>query len=184
MRAGVRGSLLLLLAMLTKPVAGATPAEVEAAIQKGIKYLYSTQVAGLWDPVNPAKAVKPIHWGGETALATYALLAAGESRQDPKLAKAIEFSTTVNMDGIYSLALRAQIWHYLPQSREVKAGIRKDGDSLLASLKSSGEARGGCLTIPCATRLRGTTTASASMASWGCGRWRSWDTKCPRRRGS
>jgi hypothetical protein len=142
MRAGVRGSLLLLLAMLTKPVAGATPAEVEAAIQKGIKYLYSTQVAGLWDPVNPAKSVKPIHWGGETALATYALLAAGESRQDPKLAKAIEFSTTVNMDGIYSLALRAQIWHYLPQSREVKAGIRKDGDSLLASLKSSGEARG------------------------------------------
>jgi hypothetical protein len=142
MRVGSRGVLVVLIALLSIPSAAATPAEVEAAIQKGIKFLYSAQVAGLWDPANPAKAVKPIHWGGETALATYALLAAGESRQDPKLAKAIDFSTTVNMDGIYSLGLRAQIWHYLPQTREVKAGIRKDGDSLLASLKSTGDGKG------------------------------------------
>ncbi|MDB5322102.1 MAG: hypothetical protein JWN40_3733 [Phycisphaerales bacterium] len=143
MRVVSGGVLAVLLALtLAKPAAGATPAEVEAAIQKGVKYLYSAQVAGLWDPASPAKAIKPIHWGGETALATYALLAAGESRQDPKLAKAIDFSTTVNMDGIYSLGLRAQIWHYLPQSREVRAGIKRDGDNLLASLKKEGTPKG------------------------------------------
>jgi hypothetical protein len=143
MRLSGCGWLAVLLALtINHSARAATPAEVEAAIQKGVKYLYSAQVAGLWDPVNPAKAAKPIHWGGETALATYALLAAGENRQDPKLAKAIAFSTTVNMDGIYSLGLRAQIWHYLPQTREVKAGIKRDGDNLLASLKREGAAKG------------------------------------------
>jgi hypothetical protein len=91
---------LVIALLLAQGTLAATPDEVETAIRKGIKYLYSAQTAGIWDPRNPAKAAKPVHWGGETALATYALLAAGESRQDPKLAKAIEFSTTVPMQGI------------------------------------------------------------------------------------
>jgi hypothetical protein len=143
MKAGLRCVNAILVCLLGAQSAGAaTPTEVENAIQRGIKYLYSAQVAGLWDPANPAKAVKPLHWGGETALATYALLAAGQSRQDPKLAKALEFSTSVRMEGIYALGLRAQIWHYLPMTPEVKAGVRKDGDLLVASLKDSGAARG------------------------------------------
>jgi hypothetical protein len=146
MRIGVGGgvkAVAIVLLLLTQSARAATPAEVEAAIRKGVKYLYSARrAAGIWDPKNPAKAAKPVHWGGETALATYALLAAGESRQDPKLAKAIQFSTTTPMVGIYSLGLRAQIWRYLPEGNQTRAGVKKDGDLLLSSLKRTGAAKG------------------------------------------
>jgi hypothetical protein len=144
MKAGACGVkvVVMMVLLLASSARAATPGEVERAIRRGVKYLYSVQKGGIWDPRNPAKAAKPVHWGGETALATYAMLAAGESRQDPRLAKAIQFSTTTPMVGIYSLGLRAQIWHYLPESREVRAGVRKDGDLLLSSLKRTGAAKG------------------------------------------
>ena len=61
------------------------------------EWLYDQQELGTWesvaapDPKEKTWVLAGGQWGGRTALATYALLAAGESHQDPKLGKAIEF---------------------------------------------------------------------------------------------
>lgn len=139
-------SLIALLLVFSSSVSAraATPAEVEAAIQRAIRAVYAAQRGGIWDPPKPAGANprRDLQWGGETALATYALLAAGESRQDAKLAKPIEFLKTADIEGIYALGLRAQLWHFLQQTPDVKAGIKKDGDLLVASIKSGAENKG------------------------------------------
>lgn len=143
----IGGSALLvffLLCLSTLSSAAATPDEVENAIQRAIRSVYAQQRGGIWDSPNwgGGGARIGLQWGGETALATYALLAAGESRQDAKLAKAIEFLKTAKIEGIYALGLRAQIWHYLQQTPEVKAGIKRDGDLLVASIKNGPENKG------------------------------------------
>jgi len=140
-----RGLFACLLVLAFAASAGAaTPAEVEAAIQRGIRCVYAQQQGGIWDPPSPGAGLlrRDLQWGGETALATYALLAAGESRQDAKLAKAVEFLKTAKIEGIYALGLRAQLWHYLPLTPEVKAGVKKDGELLVASIKSGAENKG------------------------------------------
>jgi len=151
MRIGGRALVAFLLVGLlgtTSAVRAATPAEVEAAIQRGIRAVYAAQRGGIWDTAAPRPAGGfgmnriGLQWGGETALATYALLAAGESRQDAKLAKPIEFLKTADIKGIYALGLRAQLWHFLPPSLEVKAGVKKDGDLLIASIKSGADNKG------------------------------------------
>src|SRR5688572_27612566 len=92
----------------------ATPQEVDATGKKAVGWLYSTHVDGTWekkparDPALKGQDVAGGQWGGETALATYALLAAGESPQEERLAKAIEFLKKAELVGVYALALRAQ----------------------------------------------------------------------------
>jgi hypothetical protein len=145
MRFGASSLIMLLLVMTPSvSVRAATPAEVEAAIHRAIRAVYAAQRGGIWDPPMPmgANARKDLQWGGETALATYALLAAGESRQDAKLAKPIEFLKSAKIEGIYALGLRAQLWHYLQQTPEVKAGIKRDGELLVESIKSGRENKG------------------------------------------
>jgi len=51
---------------------------------------------------------------GETALAVYALLAAGESYQDPRLARAIAWLQEQKVNGTYALGLRCHVWSQLP----------------------------------------------------------------------
>lgn len=144
MRSGGLSLLVLLICLFALPARAATPAEVEKSIQKAIDYLYKTQNSrGTWDPAAPDKKAKHSQWGGPTAIATYALLAAGESPQDPRLKKAIDFLIKADIEGIYALGLRAQIYHFIKQQTpEVKAAIRRDGDLLLASIKSEGNAKG------------------------------------------
>jgi len=72
-------------AVTAPPSPAATPAEVEAAITKGKKFLYSLQrPEGRWEP-DPQRKSNNHHdhpkmqgqaWGGFTAIATYGLLAA------------------------------------------------------------------------------------------------------------
>ena len=99
----------------TAPAAGqVTDQQVRAAIQRGIENLYGMQNdAGIWD--DPEEIEAGHHHGGKTALATYALLEAGESYQNPKLSKAIEWLVDVKMTGVYSLSLRCHVWAALPQ---------------------------------------------------------------------
>src|SRR4051812_45986339 len=68
----------------------ATAKQVDAALARAVAYLYSVQKDGTWEYVAaPAQVtdaisgqdVKAGQWGGPTALATYALLAAGENPQ-------------------------------------------------------------------------------------------------------
>src|SRR5688500_1764851 len=84
--------------MIARPASAATPAEIQAAIEKAKAFLYSQQFDGeRWE--RDPKRVGDTHdywnvpqadsWGGWTALACYALLTAGENPQDPRMAKSI-----------------------------------------------------------------------------------------------
>ena len=99
-RSGPRILLILFTsALISASSRAATPAEVDRAIEKAKAFLYSQQRGGTWDPAKPpAKGKGHGQWGGPTALATYALLAAGESRQSVALKPAIEFLKTADIE--------------------------------------------------------------------------------------
>ena len=95
----------------------ATPEQVEAAIEKGTKFLYSKlNKEGNWEEVpkpelSTPKDTKQIdmkgrQWGGYTAIAVYALLAAGENPQEPKLKPALDFLEKANIQSTYGLGIR------------------------------------------------------------------------------
>ena len=69
--------------------------QVESALQQAKTFLYSKQKNGNWEPKQAVPKDEDVkksptsitagQWGEQTALATYALLAAGESPQTEKL---------------------------------------------------------------------------------------------------
>src|SRR5262249_19890628 len=105
---------------------GVAAEKVDAALEKAKAFLYSQQKNGNWEDVQAPEAkvippdVKSGQWGGLTAIATYALLAAGENPQDDRLRSAIEFLQKAEIQGIYALGLRAQVWNLVPDSPAVK----------------------------------------------------------------
>ena len=73
---------------------------------------------------------------GRPRSAIYALLAAGESPQDQRLAKAIEYLKKADLERLYALGLRCQVWLLLPQTPELKAAHARRTRSSLASIRS------------------------------------------------
>ena len=68
-----------------------------------------------WDPVQmPGGESTRQHLGGYTALATLALLTAGHDAQSSPLREAIAWLESVEPDGTYAVAFRAQVWASLP----------------------------------------------------------------------
>jgi hypothetical protein len=61
-----------------------------------------------------------------TAIATYALLAAGESPQDKRVQQAIEFLRKANITGVYAMGIRANVWDLIPQNATVQQSVRDD----------------------------------------------------------
>jgi hypothetical protein len=121
----------------------AQPQEIDTSIQKAADYLYSKQRDGTWegeglDILSPTG----MHHGGLTAIATYALLAAGEDPTNPKLAKAIEFLKELQTTDAYVLGMRAQVWRYLPKSPETHQLIVRDTFLLVDQIKPGADARG------------------------------------------
>jgi len=121
----------------------ATPEQVDAAIAKATAFIYSQQKDGLWEthPIPPTKeevAKRPSgvdggQWGGVTALAVYALLAAGESPNDPRLVPAIQFLHTADIQGTYALGLRAQMYPFLPPSNDIRREAQDDAEKFRCS---------------------------------------------------
>lgn len=131
----------------TRPSAAAEVDEVNAAVRKGVEFLYATQLpAGDWEaaPQRNRQAghheVAGAQWGGLTAMATYALLAAGESSLDPRIDKAVRFLLDNEADivGTYAVALRGQVWLLLPDNhperKRIRAAVKRDRDLLTASM--------------------------------------------------
>jgi len=105
------------------PAAALTDAEVERKINELKLYLYrlqDKQTGGWYDskyhkgPEQDHEPEKNKNLGGPTALATLALLVSGESSQDPRLAKAIDYLRGLDMYGTYALSLKVHVWSYLP----------------------------------------------------------------------
>ncbi len=132
----------------TSPATAVTAAQVDEALVKAKKYLYAQQKDGNWertpqrDESDRNFEVSGGQWGGQTALAVFALLVAGEDPQDPRLAKAIEFMLNADIVGTYAIGVRCQALLLLPQNEQVKALMRRDMQHLLGMMRTQGDARG------------------------------------------
>jgi hypothetical protein len=124
--------------------------DVKKGIKSIIDALYAQQLPnGTWDLDKPgADHVTGVNWGGTTALITYALLSAGESYQNPKLTRAIEYLKNTSdkpdkygeIKATYAIGLRAHVWSHLPPQFEKY--LQKDIAWLL-SANGGGPAGGG-----------------------------------------
>jgi hypothetical protein len=134
----------------------ATPEQIDGAIKKGVDFIYSQQqkTGGRWE--KPEKRVGDEHntwpefqgdsYGGFSSLATYALLAAGETPKDKRVADAVEFLKKTDIIGIYALGLRAQVWHLLSHKPKDQAELQKfidaDAARIIAGINTGGDNRG------------------------------------------
>lgn len=127
------------------------PQRMDAAIEKAKRFIYRHQsMDGRWE-TDPSRVGDDDNWqkmqgstyGGYTALCTYALLAAGESPNDPRIKSAVDFLKHVELIGVYATAMRLQVWLLIPhESTEIKALIHKDADFLLNGVNVKADVRG------------------------------------------
>src|SRR5688572_14074395 len=110
---------------------------IKKATDKAKEWLYKQQKPdGTWE-----YQLQKWHEGqqsGQTALVVYALLSAGESHQDPRIDKAIEYIRKTDTTGVYALGLRMQIWAMIPPTPHVRAVATKDAKILLQSMIRTG----------------------------------------------
>ena len=160
---------------------------IEAAIQRAKAYLLSRQKNGSWDV--PARMPEPkpnamgqvnvidiqnsSQWGGVTALATYALLAEGESPSDPTIAAAIEFLKRADLNGTYSLAMRAQVWNSMPKDKrkDFIQLAQKDRDLLMKNKRTADPHKGLFRYSPVGLGDQGYDSSASQFAVlgiWGC----------------
>ncbi len=144
----------LLSGLMVTPGRAATPAEVDAAIQKAVAFIEKSQVNGNWEKEQSANfktldprggpgddkfpATPSRMFGGISAIAAYSLLAAGESDQSPELKKCIKWLMDTEMRGLYSVGLRSQVWNLIPESKERNAARDRDKTFLLNALIEQG----------------------------------------------
>jgi len=116
---------------------------VQKAMDKSIAYLWSRwNEKTCWDsPPDPkASDRQKLNYGGYTALATYALLAAGVDPKEERMARSIKRLLELPAEGTYVLSLRANVLSYLPQ-RTYRSALIRDvtrlSRSFVADRKSS-----------------------------------------------
>jgi hypothetical protein len=161
----------------------ATAEQVDQMLEKAKTYVYSQQKDGLWElhpaPVTREEAaandtkVTGGQWGGETALAVYALLAAGESPQDPRLVPAIKFLMTADLKGTYALGMRAQLYTFLPPSKEVQQAAQADAERLKDAVFGGVKAKGlfdYLLEPKSRTRIDHSVSQYGVLGMWACER--------------
>ncbi len=104
------------------------PAAIRASIEKAKAYLYSRQVDGLWDHTDAAKGnLTP---RGFSAIALYALLAAGEDPNDARIKPSLDRVFEVETNNIYELGIRAQLYNHVPMNKERSAWRMRDVKAL------------------------------------------------------
>jgi hypothetical protein len=123
---------------------------VELAIRKAVAHLYKVQKGDNWE-ISPrrnddeAASVTGAQWGGLSAMATYALLAAGESSQDPRVARAIAWLDKADVIGTYAMGMKLQIWNYIERPSEAQRGVLRKDATLLLNAVHTGGGKGGDL---------------------------------------
>jgi hypothetical protein len=129
-----------------------TPANVQDAIEAAKKYIYSQQKDGTWEKVpkrdttvddkDPSSKIVGSQWGGQTALAVLALLAAGDVPQSDQLVKPIDFLLKADLIGTYAIGCRMQVLMFLPETPETKAVMRRDVERLIRMMRKKGAGKG------------------------------------------
>ncbi len=119
-------------------------ARVEAAIEKAKAFLWSLwdEQAGHW----PERGKKgfgegegvAVNYGGTTALCAYAVLAAGESHQSQRMKRTLEWLRGAPLRGTYAVALRANVWGFLPKSSPYRADLEQDAKWLIVAAQPNG----------------------------------------------
>jgi hypothetical protein len=137
---------LMALSVVAAPISicrAATPQQVDAAIKKGVAALWAMaeKNGGIWDtgrdPNDKSRAERD-EWGGTTAICTYALLSAGESRNDPRFEKPLHFLERSKITGTYAIGLRANVWPFLDiRNPEIRAAITQDYTLLRQGARSA-----------------------------------------------
>lgn len=97
---------------------GLTDVEIGWAIDAIRDGLYAGQNrSGTWEfeSGDPSLLHLVTHLTGQTTIAVYALLASGQSYQEPRLQPAIDFLRAQKPDYTYVRSLRAHIWALLPE---------------------------------------------------------------------
>lgn len=146
---GRRSFLLILLAAMA---AFAVPARaqnqqvitdeaVKESIDKGVKYLWSTQQAdGSWIAVNTGH--NDWYRIGPTAICAYALMECGVAPSDPRMAKALEYIAKQESEMTYCLAFRALAFSTAyrkdPKQSQYRQILFKDVRTLMYSMDGNG----------------------------------------------
>jgi len=138
---------MLAIALLGSHARAATPQQIDAAITKAKKFIYSQQKNGNWELVQArddgnSQSPNNGQFTGRTALALLALINAGESNQDPRIQQGIQFLIKTPTEGTYALGLRCQLWFILPPSNATRDALLRDAKVLLGSVKTDGHAKG------------------------------------------
>ncbi len=132
-----------------------SPRRVDRAMRRGMAYLYSQQKpTGSWEAVDQSvpwdygSEPFPIHqniyggqYGGTTAMVVFALLSAGESPVDPRVAKGIEWLRKTPMHGIYALSMRMNAFALLP-GEPAKNQMRSDEQAILHGIVPQKDSKG------------------------------------------
>lgn len=134
------------------PCAAATEQQVDESIKKGIEFLYSKQGSdGTWERSSHPKLNKghdpqlpydQRQWGGLTAIATYALLASGETPQEAKLKPALEFLEKANIQSTYALGVNSLVWLYVPPTPKTKMLLAHNARMFELGMIKSGDGAG------------------------------------------
>jgi hypothetical protein len=142
--------LVSLVAGIVASARAATYEEIDAAVAKGQEFLFSKmKAAGRWE-ADPRRTGDGHDWetmqggtyGGYTASAVYALLASGVRPQDERIQSAIEFLKDADVVGPYAVAMRAQVWTFLPRGPQTLRLYKHDLDQLMRTLNKKGPAAG------------------------------------------
>src|SRR6188508_1659072 len=98
---------IIAVALLTPYARAVDSKKVDEALARAKTFLYSEQKTDNWEQDYGTHGDQK---SGATAMACYALLASGESHQEPHIAKGIEYLRKTPATGVYALGLRCQVW--------------------------------------------------------------------------
>ncbi|MFK7789107.1 MAG: hypothetical protein AB8C95_06355 [Phycisphaeraceae bacterium] len=104
------------------------PADVQAAIDKGVKWLYEQHNPKTHWEKNPANHR---NYGGYTALVVYALLMADEEPQiNGDLSRSVHFMMNTDMKGTYAICFRIHAWEVMPRRERYRQVLMQDVNRL------------------------------------------------------
>lgn len=109
------------------------PVDIQRMIRDLSNLIYDSRTGVHWDETETDPTGADRVFGGNTALAVYALLAAGESPDNPKLKPAIDWLRKAKVHGTYVIGIRLNVYSYLPHN-VVRAEAAQDQQFLFKAM--------------------------------------------------